>query len=75
MVPMRSNGPVKVGVYAGKGPKKVTKMSTHTHTFASSGNQPAAAAAQWVRVLQQGHQFSLQQAEVLILAAVTLPLQ
>lgn len=50
-------------------------MHTQTHTLASSVNQPAAAAAQWVCVLQQGHQLPLQQAEVLLLAAITLPLQ
>ena len=54
-----------------------THMHTHTHihTLASSVNQPAAAAARWVRVLQQGHQLSFEQAEVLLLAAITLPLQ
>lgn len=47
----------------------------HTHTLASSVYQPAAAAAHRICILNQSYQLSLQQAQVLLLAAIALPLQ
>jgi hypothetical protein len=47
----------------------------HTQTRTSGVDEPAAAAAVGVAVLQQGHKVPLQQTEVLFLAAVALPLQ
>jgi len=37
--------------------------------------QPAAAAAHWVFVFQQGHQLPLQQADVFFLTGIAVPLE
>lgn len=53
----------------------LTNSTTRAHTLASSVYQPAAAAAHRICVLNQSYQLSLQQAQVLLLAAIALPLQ
>ena len=48
---------------------------TYNNELTARVNQPAAPAPQGICVLQQAHQLPLQQADILLLTPVTVPLQ